>query len=233
MNSLGFDTLIINAHPYSDESIKLLLEIFAPLDVRNFVFLHEFDQMIDPLSVALNSARSFEQRISPLLPRGVRTRALMSIKFSNETLITPELHRLCPSRKVNSLFVSLPIFPDTDDNDFATALNRLLYRSKIYPILSSFESIRETSPKQFSDKLLTINSCGFAFDINYLFKLDNLELTNMLAARNVSILPCISHDPSCYAGIADSAQYFIDTLGKQLYYKLCSQMNRSVLRVGL
>ena len=233
MNSLGFDTLILNARPYTDESIKLLVDIFAPLDIRNFVFLHEFDQQLDPLSVALDSARSFEERISLQLPRGVRAKALMSVKFSTEIAVTSELRRLCPSRKVNSLFVSLPIFLSPSDNDLATALNRLLYRSKIDPIFSSFETICETSPKQFSDKLLAINSCSFAFDINYLFRADNHELAAMLADRNVHILPCISHDPSCYAGIAESAQYFIDTHGKQLYYKLCSQINRSVLHAGL
>lgn len=233
MNSLGFDTLVINARPYTDESIKLLVDIFSPLDIRNFVFLHEFDQMIDPLSVTLNSARSFEQRISPLFPRGVRVKALMSIKLSNDTVVTSDLHRLCPSRKVNSLFVSLPIFPKIDDNDFATMLNRLLYRSKIDPIFSSFETVCETTPKQFKGKLLAINSCSFAFDINYLFRVDNYELANILTNYNVHILPCISHDPSCYAGISESAQHFIDTHGKQIYYKLCSQINRSVSRAGL
>ena len=233
MNSLGFDTLIINTHPYSDESIKLLIDIFTPLDVRNFVFLHEFDQLNDPLSVALDSARSFEQRISPLLPRGVRAKALMSVRFSTDISVTPELRRLCTSRKVNSLFVSLPIFTNPDDNEFATALNRLLYRSKTDPIFSSFETVCETAPTKFCDKLLEINSCAFAFDINYLFRTDNHELVSKLTDRNLRILPCISHDPSCYAGIEQTARHFIDTCGRQLYYKLCLQMNRSVSRAGL
>lgn len=233
MNSLGFDTLVVNARPYTDQAINMLIDIFSPLDVKYFIFIHDFDPVTDSLPLAIDSARKFEQHLSQSLPRGVHGKALLSVRFSNETVITPQIRRLCVSHKVSSLFVSLPLFIDPADNDFAVALNRLLYRSAINPIFNSFDTVIETAPEQFSHKLLEINSCSFAFDINYLLRLDNHKLSSLLAARNVSILPCISHDPSCYVGIAKDAQLFIDTFGKQLYYKLCSQINKCVFRAGL
>lgn len=233
MKSLGFDTLIINTRPYTERSVDMLMDIFYPLDLRHFIFLHEFDPLIDSLPSALDSAKLFQERVNAGLPRGARAKALMSLKFSNETVITPELHRLCVSRKVNSLFVSLPMFPDPSDNDFAASLNRILYRSGIDPIFNSFESICQTAPKQFCNKLLAINSCAFVFDINYLFRPDTRELSEQLAYHGTQILPCVSHDPSSYVGIAKDAELFTSRNGKQLYYKLCSQINRCATRNNL
>ena len=233
MYSLGFDTLIINSHHYDDESIDRLVEIFSPLDVRHFVFLHDFDPLVDPLALSVDSARSFQSRVSARLPRGLHAKAFFTLKFTKDIVITPEILRLCISRSDNSLFVSLPMFPNTNDNDFAVSLNRLIYRSKIRPVFSSFESVRDTAERSFSDRLLTINSCSFAFDINYLFKPQNHDLASFITYNNVQILPCISHDPSCYAGIINSAQHYVDTYGKQAYYKLCSQINKCASNLGL
>lgn len=233
MYSLGFDTLIINSRPYDDESIDRLVEIFSPLDVRRFVFLHDFDPHVDPLALSVDSARSFQSRVSARLPRGIHAKAFFTLKFTKDTVITPEILRLCISRGGNSLFVSLPMFPDTSDNDFAVSLNRLIYRSKMRPVFSSFESVRDTSQRSFSDKLLAINSCKFALDINYLLRPDNHDLASFIIHNNVQILPCISHDPSCYAGIQNAAQHYVDTYGKQEYYKLCSQINKCISDLGL
>jgi hypothetical protein len=58
-------------------------------------------------------------------------------------------------------------------------------------------------------------------------------LASFITYNKVQLLPSISHDPSCYAGIINSAQHYVDTYGKQAYYKLCSQINKCASNLGL
>lgn len=230
--SIGFDTLIVNNRAYAEDDLLALFELFVPLGVKNFVFLFEFD-------LAATSFLRVEQKISPLkellsriTPRGVHSAVRLSLVFDKGVSFNSALPKLYTSRTKKSLFVSLPIFPQTDDNAFATDLNRLIYRSGSFPVFTSFQNITETASSDFSFKLLSTPS-GFGFDLNYLLRTDHPDLTRTLIDSNVFILPFISHELSNYVGIVNEISYFKETTGKNEYYKICSQINRCSVKAGL
>lgn len=230
--SIGFDTLIVNNRAYAEDDLLALFELFVPLGVKNFVFLFEFD-------LAATSFLRVEQKISPLkellsriTPRGVHSAVRLSLVFDKGVSFNSALPKLYTSRTKKSLFVSLPIFPQTDDNAFATDLNRLIYRSGAFPIFTCFENIIRTAPSDFAHKLLATPS-GFGFDLNYLLRIDNRELARTLIASNTLVLPVISHELANYVGIVNETSCFKEVFGKNDYYKICSQINRCSIKAGL
>jgi hypothetical protein len=235
MTPIGFDTIIIDNRYTSSQSVAELIDIFLPLDIRNFIFLFAFDYSCDSVALQVDKMRKFKQRIDNCIPRGVHIKTRHTLNFDNNLVIGSDLLKLCFSKTSHQspLFVSLPMFPNLSDNDFATALNRLLYRSGVYPVFNSFENITQTTSADFFEKLVKTNSCGFTFDINYLFNPSNSDLQNKIITNNVPVLPSISHDPSSYAGIAQTVQYYAEICGKTSYYKLCSQINNSYKKIGL
>lgn len=62
--SLGFDTIIVNNHDYSDSDLLLLFELFAPLDIKNFIFLFDFDLSSGVFSFHTDKLKEFKRRAS-------------------------------------------------------------------------------------------------------------------------------------------------------------------------
>lgn len=230
--SIGFDTLIINNRFYSEDDLSELFELFVPLGIKNFVFLFEFDLANTNLLRVSNKISALEALLSTITPRGVHTTVKPELIFDSGVSSNSDISKLYASRSKRSLFVELPIFPQTDDNGFATDLNRLIYRSGSFPIFTSFQNITETAPTDFTSRLLSTPS-GFGFDLNYLLRTDRQKLTRTLIANNALILPIVSHELANYVGIVNEISYFKETYGKNEYYKLCSQINRCSIKAGI
>ncbi len=232
MTSLGFDTLVINNKLIDETDLINLFEIFAPLDIRNFVFLYELDLATDNITFQLDKSKEIKKRILNISPRGTHIKTAHSISFAYGLSQNPVCSRFRISRKSHATFISIPMFPDVSSNKFAIELNRILYRKNIFPIFNSFESIIKTSPCTFYSKLLSLSNAGFVFDINYLVDPTSKDIVNLILDRNIHILPSISCDISNYIGISKQSQYFLELVGKKDYYSLCSQINKTSLLLG-
>jgi len=230
--SIGFDTLIINNRFYSEDDLSELFELFVPLGIKKFVFLFEFDLANTNLLRVNNKISALEALLSTITPRGVHTTVKPELIFDSGVSSNSGISKLYASRSKRSLFVELPIFPQSDDNGFATDLNRLIYRSNSFPIFTSFQNITETAPTDFTARLLSTPS-GFGFDLNYLLRTDRQKLTRTLIVNNALILPIVSHELANYVGIVNEISYFKETYGKNEYYKLCSQINRCSIKAGI
>ena len=230
--SIGFDTLIVNNRFYAEDDLSKLFELFVPLGIKNFVFLFEFDLANTNLLRVNNKISALEALLSTITPRGVHTTVKPELIFDSGVSSNSDISKLYASRSKRSLFVALPMFPQTDDNGFATDLNRLIYRSNSFPIFTSFQNIVETAPEDFTARLLSTPS-GFGFDLNYLLRTDRKDLISMLINNNSLILPMISHELANYVGIVNEVSHFKETYGKTEYYKLCSLINRCASKAGL
>lgn len=232
MLSLGFDTLIIDNIHYSDRELYELFEFFTDLDVKNFVFIHDFDFRSDNLTLTLNKFKSYSEHLTKLSPRKSHIKVCANLPLIDDSVENSDLSRLKISKKDNSIFVSIPTFQDTSDNRFATNLNKLLYRRNLFPIFTSFEYQLKSAPSDFLNKLLSVKNCGFAFDINFLFAPQTSNLHATLLSSNIHILPSVSHDLANYVGILKSAEHLISVIGKSEYYKLCSLINHASTHIG-
>ena len=230
--SIGFDTIAVNNRRYSADELSELFDLFVPLGVKNFVFLFEFDFARTSFLDANKKISMLEDRLSEVTPRGVHSIVKPELIFDNGAPYNSNLSKLYASRAKHSLFVSLPIFPNTDDNVFAADLNRLIYRSGSFPIFTSFENIVETAPADFTSKLSS-TGVGLGFDINYLLRADRNTLTKSLIDSNAMIFPMLSHELANYVGIVNEISYFQEICGKSQYYKLCTRINLCAAKAGL
>lgn len=230
---LDFDTLIVNNREYSQKDIALLFEVLVPLGVRNFVFLRTFDLSADSVAIETDVMRNFKKSLDDISSRGIKSKVCFEMLFDVGASQNPNLPRLRVSRKRNAVFVSLPIFPNTDDNVFSYELNRLLYRSDVFPVFTCFDKIIQTAPWEFCEKLLQTRKAGFSFDLNAILCSKDRRLLNHIINSNTYIIPSISHNIGNYAGIDKQAQKFMENYGKSNYYRLCSQFRKCAERINL
>ena len=232
MFSLGFDTLIIDNLHYSDDELSKLFELFVPLDVVNFVFIHDFDFRSDNLTLSLNKFRSYAKHLSSISPRNVHVKVCANLPLIDDAVDNPALRRLRASNKHNSIFVSIPLFQESSDNHFAANLNKLLYRKNLFPIFTSYDNRLKTASGELDYKLLCVKNCAFAFDINYLLSSENSEIHNLLISKSIHFLPSISRDLGNYVGVIKYAEHLMSVIGKSNYYKLCSLINKTATHLG-
>jgi hypothetical protein len=232
MISLGFDTMIIDNVHYSDSDLSALFDLLVPLDIKNFVFIHDFNFCVDNLSLTIDKFKSYSRHLSTISPRNTHIKVSANLPLIDNAVENPDLKRLRVSNKYNPIFVSIPIFQDFSDNRFATELNKLLYRKNLFPIFTSYEHQIKSSDSEFIYKLLQVKNCGFAIDINFLFDAKNLEFFKFLLEHNIHILPSISHSLGNYAGVLKSAEHLVSVIGKSEYYQLCSLINHTSRYIG-
>ena len=234
MFSVGFDTLIVNSKFSEQNELLQLFDIFYPLGIKNFIFTRNVDLVNDHLTFVLDSIKDFKKYVSSISPRGVKIKMACCISYADGLSQNPYLRKLCFTRDPRCTFISLPIFPSFADNIFATELNKLLYRSKIFPIFNSFERTMKTSSYEFYSKLLSTNRAIFALDINFMIDPGNLTILNdIIIPKHTQIIPCISSDISNYVASYDNFQNLLNTLTKSNYYKFCSLINKSSILLGV
>lgn len=232
MNTLGFDTVVVNVKLYSKDDIQRMFEIFIPAGINNFIFVCDFNTVADNLTFKLESAKKFKNEISVLAPRGVHIKTAQAALFEYGISQNPYCRKISVSRKDQATFISLPIFPDLLDNRFATEINKLLYGKKMFPIFSNFDSITKTAPNSFTSKLISTNHAGFVYDINFLTDTSNINVCKSIVNHGTSILPSISHDIGNYVGILNASEHLLEALGKTAYYRLCSSINKCSAIIG-
>lgn len=231
MFSLGFDTLIINYSAHSE--LSEIFDIFYPLGIKNFIFTHNIDLVNDSLSFAIDSSKAFKKSASSISPRGTKIKTASCVSYADELSQNPYLKKLSVCKKSAATFISLPIFPSFSDNTFSSELNKLIYRSKIFPVFNSFDRIIKTSSPEFYTKLLSVNRSAFVLDINFLTDPRNLPIINNILTNHTDILPCISCDISNYVSVSKNFEDILKTLGKTNYYRLCSLINKSSMLLGV
>jgi hypothetical protein len=229
--SLGFDTLIIN--PSAQTELSQLFDIFYPLGIKNFIFIRDVDLINDNLTFTFESLKDLKNQISSVSPRGAKIKTACCTSFAQGLSQNPDLKKLSVSRNACATLVSLPMFPSFSDTAFATELNKLLYRSKIFPIFNLFERSIKTSSSDFYSKLLSVSRVAFAIDINFLTDPQNSPILVDILSSHAHVIPCISSDVANYVSAGKNFQELLNSLGKSNYYRLCSQINKASSLLGV
>ena len=233
IDSLGFDTIVVNNYVYDDESLSSLFELFFKYDVSNFIFLCDFKLSEDSFSIVSERISDFAARLKKLSLRGVHCKVFYNLILERGSAYNPSFKRLYASRRHNSLFMQFPLFLDNQYESLATDINYILYRRRSSTVISNFDKVLETSSNELSRKLLAVPGLSAAFDINYLFDPKNIDTVRFLLKNNCLLLPTVSHHISNYVGIVNEAQAALDLLGKNDYYYLCNRIRKCSVNFGM
>ena len=223
---LGFDTIVLHYRNYFDNSI---IDLLYSLGVKNFVFLFDYDPLTDSISIMRYKFEKFKKDILNSVTHRIKIKCVFNLIISPGAAFNKDISRLYANRKNKTLFLSLPMFTDTNYDLIARDINHLLYKNNITLVLSSFEKIIETTNLEFCQKFIKNPRIALSVDINYL--LDPMKQTffKSLLQSNSNILANISRDGANYVGILESTENILNKYGKKDYYKLCSQINHSSL----
>lgn len=230
INSLGFDTIIINANRfYSD--INQTLETFYTFGIKNFLFIFDYNPLYDSIPLLKEKMNSFKNIYSHTSLRGLKIKVAFNLNILQGAAFNNSINRIYANKNSKSIFVSLPLFTDTNYEPVALDINHLLYKKSTFLILNSFEKNIETSSLDFCLKFINNPRIGISVDLNYLFNPEK-ELFFKHALNSSSlILPSISKDLSNYVGILSAVDFAIDKYGKKSYYNICTQINKATSRI--
>ena len=230
--SLGFDTIIVNNRRYDEESLSELFNLLFPFGVNKFIFLLDFDLSLDSFSVQFEKIQRFAKIVSNISPRGARSKIFYNLILDKGSSFNPEFNRLYSVKKARSLFLSLPLFTDTNYEVIAQDLNNMIYRMNAFPLITNFDMVVETSANIFWQKLLSVSNLGVSVDINYLFDPEKLGFAEALILNKTPLIPSVSRDIANYVGIVNEAEFFFEKIGKKKYYSICSQISRCSSKFG-
>ncbi len=230
LTSLGFDTVLIHNRRYTDDELEQLFSLFSQYDVKNFIFLCDFDFEVDAITIERQRTIDFLDRAESMAPRGVHIKAFYNVIASNGFAFNKDIKRIYANKKYRSLFVGLPLFTDNSFDAIAHDLNNLIYRQKTFSVFTCFDGVINTASQEFCQKLIKNSNVGFGFDLNYMLDPKNLPLIFDLLNSRTLLLPMISHDISNYVGVIKSAEHTMEEIGKKNYYQLCSQIHKCASR---
>ena len=230
--SLGFDTVIVRNRAHDADSLSALFELLYPCGIRNFIFLADIDLATDALSLMDTRVKNFYSHLKSVTPRGVHVKIFYNLILDRGAAFNKDIKRLYADKKHSALFVTLPIMLDSNYDAIANDVNQLLYRRKVFPIFTDFNMTLETSSYDFCLKLVNDVKAGFGIDVNYLFDPKNIKLAESLLRSGAKFIPTISHELSDYVGIMNEADFFMEKIGKNSYYRLCSLITGCSVRVG-
>ena len=223
---LGFDTIVLHYRNYFNNSI---IDLLYSVGIKNFVFLFDYDPLIDSISIMRYKFEKFKKDILNAVAHHIKIKCVFNLIISPGVAFNKDISRLYSNRKNKTLFLSLPMFTDTNYDLIAKDINCLLYKNNITLVISSFEKIIETTNLEFCQKFINNPRIALSVDINYLLDPMKQNFFDSLLKSNSNILPNISRDVSNYAGILKSTDNILNKYGKKNYYKLCSQVNHSSL----
>lgn len=226
ITSLGFDTIIVRADRFYTD-INQMLETFYSFGIKNFLFLFDYDPLSDSISILKDKIKSFKNYYSRNSRRRIKIKVALNLIISQGAAFNKTICRLYANKNSNALFVSLPMFPDTNYDPIALDINHLLYKKSAFLIFTSFEQALETSSLEFSTKFMSNPRIGISVDLNYLLNPQKEMFFKQILKSNCMILPTISNDIANYAGVLSSADFAINKYGKKSYYNACSQINKA------
>ena len=232
MTSLCFDTLLVNNYFYDDEDLNSLFGVFAPHDVKNFIFLSDFDFNLHTLSLKNERNKNIQANINNIAPRGIHAKLYHNLHLDQNATLNKDIRRLIAVKKHGTIFVTLPFLNTENYNDFAYDINRLLYGSKLCPVFLDFDKFIRFSDDDISSKLLQNQNAIFAFDINYLFSPENISIVKNILLSRALIIPTVSNHISEYVATEKNINFFIDKIGKKNYALLSAQIRKSISKLS-
>jgi len=227
MTSLCFDTILVTNHSYGD-NLSQLFHTFVPHDIKNFIFISEFDFKLHTLSLKNEKIKTFEKNIKNSSPRGISCKLYHNLILDENATFNKDIHRLIAVRKNGTLFVTLPFLNSENYSIFAHDINRLLYNPKIFPVFLDFDKFMSFSDKEISDKLLKNQNAVFTFDINYLFAPENRDVIEMILSSQSLIVPTVSNHISKYVATEENLNFFINNIGKKNYSSFSSLIRKTL-----
>ncbi len=231
--SLGFDTVIVNNRMYDTESLSLLFNQLLKHDIKNYIFLSDFDFINNSFSLEADRIKKFKVLLKDITPYGVHTKICYNLNFEHDVSFNKELKRLYAYRKNSSLFISLPTMLDLKIYDsFSIDLNRLIYRLNAFPLCVDFDKVIETSNMDICMRLLKNPRIAFGFDLSYLFSPEKLDFLKTLIQNNSLVIPTISQDILQYEYLDYFYEKLLDNIGKEKYYQLCTKINKCSILFG-
>lgn len=225
---LAFDALLVDCRPYTSEKISSVFDLFVPLGIKKFFFIYDVDLAHDNSFYRAEAIDRFKSLSSSLSPRGVHAYIVYRLSLDDSISKNPELRKFFSSKKLHSMLVSLGIFPNVNENSFATHINSLLYHREIFPVFTGFDTVIKSSRTDFCTKLLKIKKAAFSFDINSLFGVSKPEITKTILDSKSYVLPCITHNVSDYVGIEKLIDCFYRKYGKEAYFSMSSLVIKAI-----
>ena len=224
--SLGFDTLLISYDRLHFSAFKDLVEYFFELGIKDFIFIFDYIPTLDSISLFSRKFANLKSYCSDFRFRGMKIKCAFNLNICQGAAFNDSISRIFANKNNKTIFLSLPIFTDTVYDSFARDINHLLYKEHAFPIFTFFDANIETSGRDFCKKFILNSNIGISLDINYIFSPKNHDIVSEILKSNCFILPSVSAEISNYAGVAASIEYFLDSCGKNNYFKLCSLINR-------
>jgi hypothetical protein len=222
MALLDFDSLVICNDDHNLESLKLTMDHFRELGIRNFIITMPVDLVNDPWASIKNNYKSFKDSITTIKPRGCTVSVVHNTYIVPGAAFNPILHKLTFA-KTNRLFIQIPLF--LDDSWFSPEINYFLYKQKLLPIFTRFERTLISSNKEFSTKLYKIQKGAYCVDINYMTSIDGIPHIKEGMRAGAIILPAISNNYNAYIAEEKRFAMMSDRMGRILYLKFCKYMN--------
>ncbi len=226
MTSLGFDTVIVSNRMYDSDSISALFDTLSKHDIRNFIFISDFDLATNSFAIETEKIKKFEAMLSNLAPRGIHTKVVYNLLFSKGVVYNQSFRRLYALKKHSSVFIEPPVMTEDIYADIAQDINYMLYRKKCKPLLTRFDVSLELSDNKVCEHFMNCPSFCFGFDANYIFSLDKYSLISNIVKNKTLFIPMIAKDISAYEDLSFYAENLKAKLGKNDYYKFCTCINK-------
>ena len=128
MTSLGFDTVLVNNRIYDEDGILQLFNTLSVYDVRNFIFLSNFDITVNSFSLESEKIKGFKAFLSKLAPRGIHTYVYYNTFFDKGLVHNKDFNRLYALKKKSSLFINMPLLSKAVYEELAADINYMMYR---------------------------------------------------------------------------------------------------------
>lgn len=231
LSFLGFDTLVIHNYNRFVLDSHHMFDLFYNAGIKNFIFAFDYDPRFDSITIMKYEFNQIKKSVLETTSHHVKVKCIFNLIMSQGVALNKDIPRLCSSKTSNALFLSLPLFTDTNYEPISLDINHLLYKRKLTTVFSSIEKAIETSSLDYCMKFINNPRIAFTVNINYLFDPSKERFFNNILNSKSNLLPSISGDMFSYAGVLAEADNALDKYGKKKYYNLCSQINHSSLKL--
>lgn len=233
MSSPYIDTLIIQNYNYSSDSLMQTFDLFSRCGVSNFIFLFDFDFTKHSIRYQKEKIKEFKIRLTAIRPRGIHTYVFHKVRFDKGVTLNKDFSKTYTSKKSPVVFLSIDLPTATNYDILSQDINRLLYTRKVFSFITNFDSIIEYigHSNDGYEKLLSNQSFGFGFDLNYLFNTGKANVLSKLVSDNALVTPIISGDISNYISFPKDFEYLVNSSDNKNYATLCRQLQKCSLKL--
>ena len=234
MFSPCFNTLIIHNYNYSENSLKQTFDLFSKCGVSEFIFLFDLDFAKHSVRYQKEKLKEFKILLDNIRPRGIHTYVFHNLAFDKGVTFNKDLPKAYTSRKSPAVFLSIDLLTSTSYDNLSQDINRLLYTHKTFSFITHFDSVIEYTDGLDGNgyaRLISNQSFGFGFDLNYLFDSDKSGVLAKLISSNALFIPTISGDVSNYISFPKDFEYLTKHSGNDDYAALCRNVQKCALKL--